>query len=67
MVVPSRIEVLCDAYVKVRFGILGDGFVDDVSPVALPIERAVFLPPWWSSFSSFPSVRLCCVLYYQSP
>ena len=43
MVVPSSLEVLCDAYIKVRVGILGGGFVDNVSPVALPVERAVFL------------------------
>ena len=44
MVVPSSLEVLCDAYIKVRVGILGCGFVDDVSPVALSVEGAIFLP-----------------------
>ena len=43
MVVPSSLKVLCDSYIKVRVGILGCGFVD-VSPVALSVERAVFLP-----------------------
>ena len=44
MVAPSSLEVICDAYVKVRVGILGGSFVDDVSPVALPVEGEVFLP-----------------------
>ena len=36
--VPSSLVVLYDAYIKVRVGILGGGFVDDITPVPLPVK-----------------------------
>ena len=74
MVVPSRLEVVCDAYVKVGVGILGGGFLDEVSLVALPIEGTVFLPRGLAVaffsvvvffFFSFPSVLFVVSLYYS--
>ena len=65
MVVPSSLEVLCDAYIKVWVGILGSSFVDDVTPLR---GQSLFLEAWklhsfsvvvFFFFFSFSTFLLC--------